>query len=607
MSTTTESDVALSFNSGAFGRPYFERVLFQIEFENKIDKQLKIPFANIQNVSYNQDEREVLFGMGSVFRIIDVDALTDDLWLVQLMLIEQNGVDETLREYFLAKHVGEKSTLLVMSSFLDYMGEYNRAKHFCELLLNEDSISNDVKMQAYSDLGYYQYQLGDLVSAESSANLALQLQSASNCFAPATYSLLGLIAGARHDYRSALRFHQVAVDTVRSRRLEENEGVAGLYVNLGMAWKDLCQAIPALYWCEQIALPCQLKLLPPSHPDLLTTFGNIAEIYNSIGNYAKARTYYERSLEIQKQILPQNHKDVASTLQGLFLVCQQMGEYEDALGYLQQEQEIILYSSSHNHIDLVPSYLGLAVIYELLIKDKKSLFYYRKACRALSANNSEHRMQLATAWNNMGFLYLQNKRYKIAIIYFFKALSLERKFLPVRAPLVLTTLSNIGMVYEGVGLLKKAWFYHRYVLKKRKIYLRPRDPGLATTWDNIGVVLRKIGQYKKAIEYHQRALTSYVLSLPPDHLITSCVCEHLGDVYRLLGKKQKARQYYNKPEQMARAHLREVEKYRNKEAESDEDLIIRKEEKLALLIDENAFAYSTMDQSSLQTNLDELH
>ena len=202
----------------------------------------------------------------------------------------------------------------------------------------------------------------------------------------------------------------------------------------------------------------------------------------------------------------------------------------------------------------------------------------------------------------MSFLYLQNKRYKMAMIYFFKALSLEKQFLPTRASLLLTTLGNIGMVYEGGGLLRKALFYHRYVLKKRKIYLRPRDPGLATTWDNIGVVLRKIGQYKKAIKYHRRALTSYVLSLPPDHLIMSCVCENLGHVYRLLGKKQKARRYYNRPEQMARAYLREVEKYRNKEAESDEDLIIRKGDKLALFIDSNAITYSTMDQSSSQSN-----
>ena len=42
MSTTTKSDVALWFNSDAFDRPYLERVLFQIDFENDIDGKLKI-------------------------------------------------------------------------------------------------------------------------------------------------------------------------------------------------------------------------------------------------------------------------------------------------------------------------------------------------------------------------------------------------------------------------------------------------------------------------------------------------------------------------------------------------------------------------------------
>jgi len=109
------------------------------------------------------------------------------------------------------------------------MGEYTGVKRFCELLLKEDSTSNIVKMQAYIYLAYYQYKLGDLVSAESSNKIALQLQLDFHYFAPARYSLFGLIAAARHDYRSALHFHQVAVDTVRNRRLEENEGVAGLY------------------------------------------------------------------------------------------------------------------------------------------------------------------------------------------------------------------------------------------------------------------------------------------------------------------------------------------------------------------------------------------
>ncbi|CAF3022063.1 unnamed protein product [Rotaria sp. Silwood2] len=311
-------------------------------------------------------------------------------------------------------------------------------------------------MQAYSDLAFYQYQLGDLASAESSCNSALQLQLIANCFAPATYSLLGLIAAALHKYCEALHFHQVAVDTVRSRRLEENEAVAVLYTNLRMAWADLSLPIPALYWCEQIALSCQLKLLPPNHPDLLTTYTNIAEIYNTIGKYTKARTYYERSLDIQKQILPNSHKDIAGTLLGLSLVCEETGEYKDALKYIQKAQRVILDSDSYDYIDLIPSYLGMASIYEHLSKGKKASFYYKKAVQNLSLRNPEHREQLAPTWNNMGFLYLENRRYKAALIYLLKALSLEKKFLPLRVRLVLTKLSNIGIVYERVGLLNPA-------------------------------------------------------------------------------------------------------------------------------------------------------
>jgi hypothetical protein len=84
-------------------------------------------------------------------------------------------------------------------------------------------------MHAYIYLAYYQYKLGDLVSAESSNKIGLQLQLDFHYFAPASYSLFGLIAAARDDYRIPLHFHQVAVNTVRSRRLEENEGAAGSY------------------------------------------------------------------------------------------------------------------------------------------------------------------------------------------------------------------------------------------------------------------------------------------------------------------------------------------------------------------------------------------
>ncbi|CAF0913624.1 unnamed protein product [Rotaria sordida] len=88
-SSSTNSNVALTFQTGTFGKPYFECVLFEILVDNKTDSKWKMPFADIHDVSFNKDEGEVLFGMGSVFCIVDVTAFTSNLWLAAIKLYQQ--------------------------------------------------------------------------------------------------------------------------------------------------------------------------------------------------------------------------------------------------------------------------------------------------------------------------------------------------------------------------------------------------------------------------------------------------------------------------------------------------------------------------------------
>ncbi|CAF4116290.1 unnamed protein product, partial [Rotaria sordida] len=55
-SSSTNSNVALTFQTGAFGKPYFECVLFEILVDNKTDSKWKVSFADIHDVSFNKDE-----------------------------------------------------------------------------------------------------------------------------------------------------------------------------------------------------------------------------------------------------------------------------------------------------------------------------------------------------------------------------------------------------------------------------------------------------------------------------------------------------------------------------------------------------------------------
>ena len=66
-----------------------------------------------------------------------------------------------------------------------------------------------------------------------------------------------------------------------------------------------------------------------------------------MGEYSKALSSFERSLEIRKVALPPNHPDLAQSYNNIGSgVFDNMGEYSKALSYYERSLEIIQSSSS---------------------------------------------------------------------------------------------------------------------------------------------------------------------------------------------------------------------------------------------------------------------
>ncbi|CAF1445093.1 unnamed protein product, partial [Rotaria sp. Silwood1] len=79
---------------------------------------------------------------------------------------------------------------------------------------------------------------------------------------------------------------------------------------LGWAYYDMGEYSKALSSYER-SLEIRKIALPPNHPDLASSYNNIGNVYNKMGEYSKALSSYERSLEIRKIALPPNHPDLA--------------------------------------------------------------------------------------------------------------------------------------------------------------------------------------------------------------------------------------------------------------------------------------------------------
>jgi tetratricopeptide (TPR) repeat protein len=72
-------------------------------------------------------------------------------------------------------------------------------------------------------------------------------------------------------------------------------------------------------------------------------------VYDKMGEYSKALSYYEKALEIRQKTLPANHPSLATSYNNIGLVYDNMGEYSKALSYYERALGIFQRSLPPNH------------------------------------------------------------------------------------------------------------------------------------------------------------------------------------------------------------------------------------------------------------------
>ncbi|CAF1336333.1 unnamed protein product [Didymodactylos carnosus] len=111
-STTPESDTALFF-AGDSDEKGMVSVLFEIDIENKCG----YPYIRIGKLGYFKGENEILFSIGTVFRIEEYEELWSGKWYVKLSLHRETHDHLTVRA--VRRIIGEKSTDDNLADFLN--------------------------------------------------------------------------------------------------------------------------------------------------------------------------------------------------------------------------------------------------------------------------------------------------------------------------------------------------------------------------------------------------------------------------------------------------------------------------------------------------------
>ncbi|CAF2633795.1 unnamed protein product [Rotaria sp. Silwood2] len=300
---------------------------------------------------------------------------------------------------------------------------------------------------------------------------------------------------------------------------------------LGWAYNDMGEYSKALSSYER-SLEVRKIVLPPNHPDLATSYNNIGLVYDNMAEYSKALSSYEQSLEIRKIALPPNHPDLASSYNNISSVYYNMGEYSKALSSYEQSLEIRKIALPPNHPDLASSYNNIGNVYYNTSEYSKALSSLEQSLEIRKIALPPNHPDLASSYNNIGNVYYNTSEYSKALLSYERSLEIQKIALPPNHPDLASSYNNIGNVYYNMGEYSKALSSYERSLEIRKIALPPNHPDLATSYLNIGLVYSKMNEYSKALSYYEKAQEIWKKSLPPTH-------PHIALVKRNIDKVKK--------------------------------------------------------------------
>ncbi|CAF0767289.1 unnamed protein product [Adineta ricciae] len=351
LSTSKIQKVSLSFAEQAAVAVDSVGIFFVI----KVDPlQSKTPFASIRDVSYFSHEDEVLFSMHSVFRVHDIEPISDieNLYQVNLSLT----ADDDKELCVLMDHIRKESfpthgSWYRLGAILFKIGQSNKAKQIYQILLNQTT-DEDEKASIYSQLGMVMYSEGEYFDALRFHKKALKIQAQSSspnqCNVALSYNNIGNVYLRRCDYSKALSYHEKALSLRQQSLPPDHPDLAASYSNIGIVHKANNVYSQALA-CHEKALIIRQRSLPANHPELAKSHTVLGNIYSNLDEHAKAMRSYEQALAIQKQSLPPDHSDLAATYNNMGVLYESKQDYREAASFYTKAVQITERSLAASH------------------------------------------------------------------------------------------------------------------------------------------------------------------------------------------------------------------------------------------------------------------
>ncbi|CAF3309992.1 unnamed protein product [Rotaria sp. Silwood2] len=382
LSTSLDENIAKLFASYKQD-PKNESVVFSIEIDAD---RMERPFADISRWSNFKNEREVLFSIGTVFRIDDVadQKTSDGIWMVRLSTVSEK--DEQLQKEI------QQIQLTLLKFFENVLHAQRDAKDDRKIpASNANVASMYYKQGEYEDsLLFYEKALETLNKLESPDPIT-----------KATYiSNVAKVHLALKHYDKALDFYKEALN-IRCHECEPNDpSLIHTLHTIGHIYRGKEDWNAAL---EQYQEALKLQLLS-LESDLLSDPSSIAVTYICIGNilhrqekYQQALDSFLKALKQQHEHLPEEHPALAFLYNNIGAVYYKMKQYDLTLENQLKCLKIESKSLPKEHKTFAETYKNIATTYEKRRQFDQAIEFAQKYIDQLKPFNSENSKELNDA------------------------------------------------------------------------------------------------------------------------------------------------------------------------------------------------------------------
>ena len=139
----------------------------------------------------------------------------------------------------------------------------------------------------------------------------------------------GLTLSMTCEYKLSISYHEEAAKIYTAIHDKHHYKVTTSYVNLGNVYQKLGQYNEAKEFLEK-ALIIKKKIFGEDHADVARSYNDLGNVYRQLGQYNEAKEFLEKALIIKKKIFGEDHADVAGSYNNLGNVYQkQLGQYND--------------------------------------------------------------------------------------------------------------------------------------------------------------------------------------------------------------------------------------------------------------------------------------